>query len=109
MEKEIDITDYDCSGLPEDKKLELIKGFTETTAKHALQLFMALGLKTHIDTIIVNEATKEEFILSFRRVGSGLPLASPLELEHANKRIKELDDMYLKLSQKYADLYEKRK
>jgi hypothetical protein len=31
------------------------------------------------------------------------------ELAAANKRIKELDDMYLKLSQKYADLYEKRK
>jgi hypothetical protein len=31
------------------------------------------------------------------------------ELAAANKRIKELDDMYLKLSQKYTDLYEKRK
>jgi hypothetical protein len=31
------------------------------------------------------------------------------ELAAANKRIQELDDMYLKLSQKYADLYEKRK
>lgn len=89
---DFDITKYDLSELPEDKKLELIKEFTESTAKHALQLFMALGLKTHIETMIVNDATKEEFILSFRKLGSGLPLVSPMELERANTMIDRLEE-----------------
>jgi|688.fasta_scaffold63372_8 hypothetical protein len=62
------ILDYDLSGIDEDKKRELIKGFTEITAKQALELFVSLGLKTHIEAMVINDTTGDEFILSFKKV-----------------------------------------
>ena len=59
---------YDLSELPSKQKKEMIEVFTELTCKHALQLFMSLGLKTHIEAMVVNDTTNDEFILTFKKV-----------------------------------------
>lgn len=51
----------------EDKRI-IIKEFTEVTVKHALILFYMLGLKTHIDAMVVNQSNGDEFVLSFKKV-----------------------------------------
>lgn len=54
--------------LSEDDKRSTIDQFVRMTAKYTLQMFIMLGLKTHIEARIVNEPTKEEFIFSFKKV-----------------------------------------
>jgi hypothetical protein len=68
VKKEMNILDYDLSDIPIERKNELVKGFTEVTAKEALSLFMALGLKTHIEATVINDATGDLFQLSFKKV-----------------------------------------
>lgn len=59
---------YPFENATRDQKSELVKGFVELTAKHTLQLFMSLGIKTHIETMIINDATGDEFVFSFKKV-----------------------------------------
>jgi hypothetical protein len=58
----------DLSGLTDAEKSKAIKDFVEVTSRYFLQLFLMLGLKTHIETMIVNERTGKEYILSFKTV-----------------------------------------
>ena len=51
-----------------EKKDKLIKDFIELTSKHTMELFYSLGLKTHIESRVVNKETNEEFIFSFKKV-----------------------------------------
>jgi len=57
---------FDMSAIPQEGKDKLIRGFSELTAKHALRLFLSLGLKTHFEVMIVNDSTGEEYVLSFK-------------------------------------------
>lgn len=56
----------DLSKSSEDEKKKLIEGFTELVSKHALSIFLALGLKNFFECMVINEPTGEEYILSFR-------------------------------------------
>lgn len=55
----------DLSGAPEEEKQRAIKEVVEMTAKPLLSTFLAFGLKTHIETMIINDVTKEEYVLTF--------------------------------------------
>jgi hypothetical protein len=73
--------------LSESDKASTIDQFVRMTAKYTLQMFMMLGLKTHIEAKIVNEPTKEEFIFSFKKVETtSLPSSD-------NVKSAELDDL----------------
>jgi hypothetical protein len=58
----------DLSGLTDEEKGKAIRDFVEISSRYFLQLFLMLGLKSHIETMIVNEKTGEEYILSFKTV-----------------------------------------
>lgn len=60
------VPDFSCA--TEDQKYLILKELTETTAKAVLTVYTALGLKAFIETKVVNQATGEEFILSFKKV-----------------------------------------
>lgn len=46
---------------------EIVNGFVELTAKHTLELFMKLGLESHIEATVFNDATGDEFEFIFRK------------------------------------------
>lgn len=58
----------DLSMIPQQDKNKIIKDFSEITSKHTLELFMMLGLKNHIECMIVNDYNGEEFIFSFKKL-----------------------------------------
>jgi hypothetical protein len=51
-----------------EQKKEIIEGFIILSAKHALHIFESLGLKTHIESMVIDEKTGDEYIYSFRKV-----------------------------------------
>ena len=53
-----------------EQKDELVKTFVEITAKNALQLFLSLGLKSHFESMVINETTGDEYILSFKKINN---------------------------------------
>ncbi len=53
------------SGLNKGSTDEFIKDFVEMTAKNVLSVFVALGLKTHIEATVVNDADGNSYKLSF--------------------------------------------
>lgn len=59
---------YPFKNAPDEEKEQVISGFAEITAKHALQVFKSLGLKAYFECMIIDENTKEEYILSFKKV-----------------------------------------
>lgn len=52
----------------EGNKDKAVKEFTEMTSKHIMTFFYLMGLKSHIESMVVNQATGEEFIFSFQTV-----------------------------------------
>jgi len=66
--KEVNEVVPDLSGATEDQKHLIIKELVETTAKAVLTTFIALGLKTHIETKVTNDATGESYILKFNKI-----------------------------------------
>lgn len=56
----------DLSEATEEQKESTIKAIVEMVSKPLLSVFLAFGLKTHIETMIVNDATKEEYVLTFQ-------------------------------------------
>jgi hypothetical protein len=54
--------------LSKNEKDSLVKKHIEMTAKYTLQLFMMLGLKSHIESMVVNDVTGEEYIFAFQTV-----------------------------------------
>jgi hypothetical protein len=61
------------SDLSESDKASTIDQFVRLTAKHTLQLFMMLGLKSHIDAKVTNDATGDIFEFSFKKIISSAP------------------------------------
>lgn len=59
---------HDFKELTQEEKTEIITGFTKLTAGHALSLFKSLGLKTHFECMVIDDNTKEEYILSLKKV-----------------------------------------
>lgn len=49
---------------PKDKAA-ILKDFIEMTVKHTLDLFLLLGLKRYIESMIINDATGDEYIFLF--------------------------------------------
>jgi hypothetical protein len=66
----------DLSGLSEEEKGKAIKDFVEITSRYFLQLFLMLGLKTHIETMIVNDVTGKEYIMTFQTVDHSKEITS---------------------------------
>lgn len=62
------IESFPFENIPKEQKDELVRGFIELTAKHAMQLFVSLGLKTHFESMVINEVTGEKYILSFKKI-----------------------------------------
>lgn len=58
----------DLSGSTPEQRTLIIKELTETTAKAVLTVFVALGLKTHIEARVINDATGDEFLLKFNKI-----------------------------------------
>jgi len=56
------------SGIEESDKTKLIEAVTVTTAEVLFKTFYSLGLKTHIESRVINDKTGEEFILSFKKI-----------------------------------------
>lgn len=56
------------SELSENTKKEFLQEFVKISGHHFLKIFLSLGLKTHIETMIIHEETGDEFILSFKKV-----------------------------------------
>lgn len=49
----------------EVEKEKSLKEIVNLAAFPLLSAFLAFGLKTHIETMIINDATKEEYVLTF--------------------------------------------
>jgi hypothetical protein len=58
----------DLSNLSDFEKKRVIEDFTIITSKYFLYLFLTLGMKTHIETMVINDKTGQEYILSFKTV-----------------------------------------
>lgn len=80
----------DLSELDKIGKDEFIKEFVEMTAKNVLSAFVALGLKTHLEATVINDADGNTYKLSFRKAEFPPP---PLEVTE-EKIIKYLMDFY---------------
>lgn len=79
------ITVFDSLDLSGNDKKNAIDQFIRLTTKHTLQLFMMLGLKTHIEARVVNEPTKEVFEFSFKKVEPKEPeVNQPAAYEYHN-------------------------
>ena len=102
LEQEIDINTpfFGNSGakvpvltdLLESDKASTIDQFVRMTAKHTLQLFMMLGLKTHITAKVKNDATNEEFEFTFKKLEQEKPqTAERMTLDLAEKLAKQTD------------------
>lgn len=83
-----------------------VKEFTEMTSKHIMTFFYLMGLKSHIESMIVNQANGEEFIFSFQTVEyfkqrnkTEVTVPTPSDEEIARK----LWDLYHTTSNKEAD------
>jgi hypothetical protein len=59
---------YDLSEIKPSQKAKLIEDYTEITAEYALKLFYMLGLKTHIETKLINDVNGDEFIFSLKKI-----------------------------------------
>lgn len=54
--------------LTKEQKDKIVNDFVQLTAKHTLELFYMLGLETHIESMIINDANGDEFIFSFKKI-----------------------------------------
>ncbi len=91
----------DLSGVvSEEEKAIFITSSAGGSARYLLLIFKTFGLKTHIDQMIRDEATGEEYILTFRKVDKTKPnwnldlpvhVPSKDEIEHIARQEKEWD------------------
>ena len=58
----------DLREMTDEEKAASIKEFGELCAKNTLAFFKMLGLKTHIELMIIEENTKEEYVFSFKKL-----------------------------------------
>jgi len=68
IDKEVIFSKYNLEKLSDEEKHEIIKEVSELLAFQCLDLFNALGLKSHIECMVVNEANNQEYVLSFKTV-----------------------------------------
>lgn len=81
--KEIETVEtFDLSQLPHEEKLRMINELTMEIIKPYLGLFLSIGLKTHIEQMVIEQNTGQEYIFSFRT----LP-------EHMKKRKEEQESI----------------
>ncbi len=57
---------YDLSNVPENNKSEFIESWTKTVSEQAIKIYMMFGLKSGIESMVINDATGQEFIFSFK-------------------------------------------
>ena len=57
---------YDLSNVPEDKKSEFIGSWTKTVGEQAIRIYIMFGLKSGIESKMINDTTGQEFIFSFK-------------------------------------------
>ncbi len=62
----------DLSDLNEEEKTKFLNESTKEIAKYYLAVFMTLGLKTHIEQMVIEENSGKEFIFSFRTLSEHL-------------------------------------
>ena len=55
----------DLSKATEEQKRDSIQEVVELVSKTLLKVFIAFDLKNHIETMIINDATKKEYVLTF--------------------------------------------
>lgn len=60
----------DISDATPEEKMVLLTAVMKVVSPALLNLFMAIGCKTHIEQIVVSDATDESFLLSFRKIGA---------------------------------------
>jgi hypothetical protein len=58
----------DLSKATEEQKRDIIQEVVELVSKTLLKVFIAFDLKNHIETMIINDATKKEYVLTFETV-----------------------------------------
>lgn len=57
-------------GLTDKEKEEIVYAHVTEASSLLLKAFMSCSLKTHIETMVVNDPTDERFFLSFRKIPS---------------------------------------
>lgn len=55
----------------EKEKNEVITQFIKEVGKMSIMVFTAFDLKTHIDAMVVDESTKEEYVITINKVSNG--------------------------------------
>jgi hypothetical protein len=60
----------DLSAATDQEKADFINGLIKIASREILKVFVMLGLKSHIETTVVNEATGDAFLFSFRKKGA---------------------------------------
>jgi len=68
LEKEKTIEYPNFQNIDDDQKAKLIKDLGIETTKTVVTFFKALGLKTHIEQMIIDENSGDEYIFSFKKV-----------------------------------------
>jgi len=63
-----EITKYDLSEITEDIKDEFIDTYIKTTGEMGMRIFMMFGLTNKIEAMMINDANKDEFIFSFKKL-----------------------------------------
>lgn len=89
LRKPIDASDWD----EEDKK-EYIRILVQAASLPILNAFVVAGLKTHIETMVINQSDGKEYILTFHELSYRKSLSS--QLTTANAKIKELEEQVKK-------------
>lgn len=57
-------------GLTDAEREKIVHSHVTEASKILLKAFMSCSLKTHIETMVVNDPTDEHFLLSFKKIPS---------------------------------------
>lgn len=78
----------------------VVKDFIELTARHTLALFNTLGLKTHIESMVIDDTTKEEYVFKFLKIGTGYKSKTDELAQKCLDQEKELASLRSELAEK---------
>jgi hypothetical protein len=59
-------------GVSEETKKEIIERFISDVGRMSIMVFSGLNLKTHIDGMVIDEDTKEEYVITVNKVSNGV-------------------------------------
>lgn len=63
---------YDLSNVSESNKSEFIGSWTKTVGEQAMRIYLMFGLKSGIESMMINDATGQKFMFSFKSLPNPL-------------------------------------